>query len=249
MGGTEQTKLRILCLHGYRQTGTTFREKTGAFRKLLKKHAEFVFVTSPVRVPPLTPGSDGGDKEDGGCGWWFSQPNDYFKAQDESECVKGYNDSLKAVVDFVNENGPFDGLLGFSQGGAMLGLLCGLQQQGNLPFSFKFAIFASAFKSRSSPHQPLYSEKIALPSLHVFGEEDQVIQKHMSDEFLQYFHEPQTLVHPGGHFIPATGAQKAIYITFHERDTILGSHLACGEMLNEFCYTKALVTMVVWQLS
>ena len=77
-------------------------------------------------------------------------------------------------MDFVNENGPFDGLLGFSQGGAMLGLLCGLQQQGNLPFSFKFAIFASAFKSRSSPHQALYSEKITLPTLHVFGEEDQV---------------------------------------------------------------------------
>ena len=83
-------------------------------------------------------------------------------------------ESLKAVVDFVGENGPFDGLLGFSQGGAMLGLICGLQQQGKLPFSFRFAIFASAFRSHSSPHQHLYSEKITLPSLHVYGEEDQV---------------------------------------------------------------------------
>lgn len=214
MGGTEQTKLRVLCLHGYRQTGTTFREKTGAFRKLLKKHAEFVFLTSPLRVPALT--SDGGGGDDGGSGWWFSQPNDYFKAQDDSDCVKGYEESLKATVDFVSENGPFDGLLGFSQGGAMLGLLCGLQQQGKLPFSFKFAIFASAFRSHSSPHQHLYSEKIILPSLHVYGEEDQVIQKSMSEEFLQYFHEPQTLVHSGGHFIPATGAHKATYITFLE---------------------------------
>ena len=60
-------------------------------RKLLKKHAEFVFLTSPLRVPALTSNSEAGD--DGGSGWWFSQPNDYFKAQDQSECVKGYEAS------------------------------------------------------------------------------------------------------------------------------------------------------------
>lgn len=82
------------------------------------------------------------------------------------------------------EHGPYDGLLGFSQGGAMLGLLCGLQQQGKLPFSFRFAIFASAFRSRSSPHQSLYSEKITLPTLHVYGQQDKVgslfLYKHLS---------------------------------------------------------------------
>ena len=42
------TPLRILCLHGYRQNGTMFREKTGSLRKLLKKHvAEFVFIDAP----------------------------------------------------------------------------------------------------------------------------------------------------------------------------------------------------------
>lgn len=56
----------------------------------------------------------------------------------------------------------------------MLGLLCGLQQQSKLSFSFKFAIFASSFKSRSLPHHPLYSERITLPTLHIYGETDQV---------------------------------------------------------------------------
>lgn len=46
------TLLRILCLHGYRQNGNMFREKTGSFRKLLKKHvAEFVFIDAPHLIP------------------------------------------------------------------------------------------------------------------------------------------------------------------------------------------------------
>lgn len=46
------TGLRILCLHGYRQNGTMFREKTGSFRKLMKKHvADFVFIDAPHLIP------------------------------------------------------------------------------------------------------------------------------------------------------------------------------------------------------
>ena len=48
------TLLRILCLHGYRQNGNMFREKTGSFRKLLKKYvAEFVFIDAPHLIPIL----------------------------------------------------------------------------------------------------------------------------------------------------------------------------------------------------
>lgn len=46
------TGLRILCLHGYRQNGTMFREKTGSFRKLVKKQvADFVFIDAPHLIP------------------------------------------------------------------------------------------------------------------------------------------------------------------------------------------------------
>ena len=32
-----------------------FREKTGAFRKVIGKHADLVFITAPHEVPPMTP--------------------------------------------------------------------------------------------------------------------------------------------------------------------------------------------------
>ena len=50
-----QSKLKILCLHGYRQNETMFREKTGAFRKVIGKHADLVFITAPHEVQPINP--------------------------------------------------------------------------------------------------------------------------------------------------------------------------------------------------
>lgn len=50
--------LRVLCIHGYRQNGSSFREKTGALRKLLKKQLELVYITAPLTV--RTAATEGG---------------------------------------------------------------------------------------------------------------------------------------------------------------------------------------------
>lgn len=45
--------LRVLCIHGYQQNGSTFREKTGAFRKLLKKQVELTYLDAPLSVQQI----------------------------------------------------------------------------------------------------------------------------------------------------------------------------------------------------
>lgn len=45
-----------------------------------------------MSVPPLEEG------QEGGCGWWFSRPDDYFKAQDDSQCVKGYEVRIVILI-------------------------------------------------------------------------------------------------------------------------------------------------------
>ena len=45
--------LKILCLHGYRQSGEQFRTKTGGFRKLFKKKCEYVFINAPHFIPGM----------------------------------------------------------------------------------------------------------------------------------------------------------------------------------------------------
>ena len=49
----QSNKLKILCIHGYRQNEKMFREKTGAFRKIVGKYADLVFITAPHFVKPI----------------------------------------------------------------------------------------------------------------------------------------------------------------------------------------------------
>ncbi|ESP03179.1 hypothetical protein LOTGIDRAFT_224587 [Lottia gigantea] len=212
--------LRILCIHGYRQNEQSFRERTGAFRKLTKKYAELVFITAPNVVPPLESLEENSTdtKNDDQRGWWFSRSDDYFRAQDETDCCKGYEESLDVIKKAFISQGPFDGVLGFSQGAAMVSLLCGLQElEPEACPKISFAIMVASFKSRSIPHCKLYEKKVTIPTLHVFGDTDKVIPKEMSEELLVHYENPVILEHPGGHFIPASSPQKKVYVDFLER--------------------------------
>ena len=42
-------------------------------------------------------------------------------------------------------------------------------------FKLQFAILCAGFKSRSSVHNSYYEDKIDIPTLHIFGNADQVI--------------------------------------------------------------------------
>ncbi|XP_041808811.1 esterase OVCA2 [Chelmon rostratus] len=220
--------LRVLCVHGYRQNGCSFREKTGALRKLLKKQVELVYLSAPHSVQQASsdeapekekgpvPGS--GDDEDPK-GWWFSDIQARsFSAQQQCEASLGLNESVTAVREAVKVQGPFDGILGFSQGAAFVAMLCSLQEQKLEPeFSFRFAILVAGFRSACQEHQTFYSSPLQIPSLHVFGLEDRVIPDNMSRELLPSFQDPQVLTHPGGHFVPAASAHRQTYQDFLKR--------------------------------
>ncbi|XP_071157615.1 esterase OVCA2-like [Mytilus edulis] len=215
---SNEQPLKILCIHGYRQNGKVFRERTGAFRKIIKKHADLVFITAPNRVPPLE--TDGGAADStvdiDARGWWFSRSEDnYYNPLDYTDSSKGFEDSLQCIIQTFEEQGPFDGILAFSQGAAFLSLLCSIQQkETDSPIKFDFAIFVSGFKSRQKEHAKFYDITIEIPTLHVFGETDKVIAKEMSEDLLQCYKEPMVLQHTGGHFIPAASAQKKKYLEF-----------------------------------
>ncbi|XP_078374888.1 esterase OVCA2-like [Oculina patagonica] len=209
--------LRILVLHGYRQSAQTCKEKLGAFRKGLKKlPLEFVYITAPNKIP-----TDSIQEEDASVkgsdeyGWWFSTENDTYDPLSPSDVSKGYEESIELIKStFVNQ-GPFDGVLGFSQGACLLSILCALREQGSL--SFKFAILVAAFKSRSSGHSMYYTKPISCPTLHVFGDTDRVIPKENSEDLLKHFSNATILNHSGGHFVPTQAPQRKVYTEFLEQ--------------------------------
>ena len=74
--------------------------------------------------------------------------------------------TLKHVDDFIVNNGPFDGLLGFSQGAALACSLANLSTKGDFPHRFGFVVIDAARLTRllsaavcssvvaSSPEEP-----------------------------------------------------------------------------------------------
>ncbi|EEB18712.1 conserved hypothetical protein [Pediculus humanus corporis] len=143
------TKFKILCLHGYRQNAVKFKSQTGALRKNLRHEAEFFFLSAPHRIPGFESGGEGDDYDQRA--WWFTKENS-FSSRDVTDLDKGLEESLDLVKKYFDENGPFDALLGFSQG----------------------------FKSRCTLHSHYYDEKIHINSLHVIGETDEIISNDMS---------------------------------------------------------------------
>lgn len=200
---------QILCLHGYRQDATKFRQQTGSLRKQLKSVAELEFTSAPFFVP-----SEG----EASRSWWFTGPNgDSFSSRDSPGTCTGLDESLRAVEDAWKSNGPYDGLLGFSQGACLVGMLPGLIENKKTSLDPKFVVIVSGFKSKCKAHEFLYNTSSDLPSLHVFGETDEVIPVAWGQELAASFRNAIILQHQGGHFVPGNSVYRKDYHSFFEQ--------------------------------
>lgn len=59
---SDNMKLKILAIHGYRQNAETFKAKTGSFRKMIHKWAQITYITAPHRVIVVEDSNDIGQK-------------------------------------------------------------------------------------------------------------------------------------------------------------------------------------------
>ncbi|XP_067422075.1 esterase OVCA2 [Emydura macquarii macquarii] len=150
-------------------------------------------------------------------GWWLPAPQEREEAGAEAAPGAGLEAALAAVARAFAELGPFDGLLGFSQGAALAAVVCALQQRGDPRFPLRFAVLIAGFRSRAAAHGCYYREPIALPSLHVLGESDRLVPAARSRELAAHFLAPALLAHPGGHFVPAAAPQRRAYLEFLAR--------------------------------
>ncbi|VDO33898.1 unnamed protein product [Haemonchus placei] len=201
-------RLRILCLHGYRQNDVLFREKTGSLRKQFKKYADFEFISAPL--VPNVESEERGDVRS----WWFSREDGQFSSRDVCSIATGFEKSVSLVCDYVRANGPFDGILGFSQGASMVHLLLAMEKRGEIELGFRFAIFFAGFLSLSSVHDCYTSQTFDIPSLHIYGSGDQIVVAVTSEKLKSMFSNSIAIVHDGGHFIPSMSKFKDVFGDF-----------------------------------
>jgi len=117
----------------------------------------------------------------------------------------------------VRESGPVDGVLGFSQGAMMGGLLCALQESGELGFGFGFALLCGGFPPRDVDlFARLAARPLSTPSLHVIGEDDKMVTPDKSRLLCDRFVSPRVYAHPGGHYLPARRHDIPAYQKFIE---------------------------------
>lgn len=78
----------------------------------------------------------------------------------------------------------------------------------------QFAVMASGFKSLSLVHKNYYEYKVNIPALFVIGESDAIITKEMSAALVMTFENSEIVLHPGGHYLPATAKERQRFTHF-----------------------------------
>eukprot|EP00250_Pteridium_aquilinum_P008106 c17678_g1_i1 orf=215-1021(+) len=132
----------------------------------------------------------------------------------------GLEECIQYISDFMYEHGPFDGLLGFSQGAVLCAALAGLQQKGlalsnHPPLKFVLIISGAMFKN-VKVKQDCYSDIIRCPSLHFIGTKDWLKPK--NEELREVFEDPIIVRHGAKHTVPKLDEEAiAVLRTFLRR--------------------------------
>ncbi|CAF0742990.1 unnamed protein product [Brachionus calyciflorus] len=212
--------LRILMIHGYRQNEAVFKDKTGGLRKSLKNLAELIYCDAFHEIPKQFRLNQTTDEAKSSieiiekC-WYLKEPGSVF------DYDKDFEMSIKHLNNVFREKGPFDGIWGFSQGSEMVAILANLMtknvKSALIPdINFKFAIISATCKSRPIQLDHFYdsTRKINIPTLHIIGKSDKLVDYNKSLELCEYFDSPKIYLHELGHFIPAKKDDILVYSEF-----------------------------------
>ncbi|KAE8151891.1 serine hydrolase FSH [Aspergillus avenaceus] len=142
--------LKLLMLHGYTQSGPLFHAKSRALIKHITKafplhEVSAIYPTAPLRLNPAdipgyepSPDPPAPEEEIEAYGWYrrsnTATPPEYL----------GLGDGLSAVAKVLGEEGPFDGVIGFSQGAAVAAMVAALLETGRKDAFTFFADEAAA---------------------------------------------------------------------------------------------------------
>ncbi|KAJ0239682.1 hypothetical protein HA466_0232840 [Hirschfeldia incana] len=187
-------KPRFLCLHGFRTSGEIMKIQLHKWPKSVIDRLDLVFLDAPF---PCQGKSDVEGIFDPPYYEWFQFNKEFNEYTNFEECLEYIEDSMIKL-------GPFDGLIGFSQGAILSGGLPGLQAKGialqKVPkIKFLIIIGGAMFKS-TKVAKDAYSSTMDIPSLHFLGETD--FLKPYGTELIDSFKNPVVVHHPKGHTVP-----------------------------------------------
>lgn len=238
--------MKILCLHGHSQSGPFFQRKTLKLQRYLEESfpdVTFVFPTASIRLQPsdLTDGRHGsslGNDQDPIHSTSITQNNEleagtygWMKLHDVDEPAFGFYHSIDMLAEILATQGPFDGMIGYSQGTAMVGVIASLlegqvrreafdRHLAQYPASMrypevfetlnhpplKFAISYGTIMGVGKTFSALYQDPvIQTPFCHFQGLYDPVVQTQMTQAVREACiggENSHHYIHPGAHIVP-----------------------------------------------
>ncbi|KAI5867506.1 serine hydrolase-domain-containing protein [Durotheca rogersii] len=231
-----KTELRILMLHGFTQSGPLFSSKTKGLAKVLNKvlgaapvsrQPTLLFPTGPCRlrpsdIPGYVPSANASDDDDEIDSWCW------FRNSEVTGTYRGLDVGMNAIAAAIRDaDGPVDGVIGFSQGGAVAALVAAVLEHphrevpaaaaagdggdwswvsalraANRGLPLRFCVVYSGFYAPPPSLRWLYDPPIVTPTLHFLGGLDTVVDEARSRALVACCRRPVVLVHPGGHYVP-----------------------------------------------
>lgn len=225
---------------GYTQSGALFRAKTRALEKLLAKslaplklRPTLVYPTAPTRLSPRDiPGyepSNAETPEDADMDAWA-----WFRKDERTGAYRLLPEGMESLAKCIREDagGYVDGVVGFSQGGAVAAMLAAAMEylgdgkrreipaastaedggytwdwvsslrEANGDKPLKFSVIYSGFFAPPPELGWLYEPKIRTPTLQFIGSLDTVVEEGRSRGLVARSEDPVVVVHPGGHYVP-----------------------------------------------
>ena len=212
------TKPRILCLHGKAQTAESFSKKIGGARRKLERAFDLTFLDGPIDLgevsqsataPSASAGSNTTPLFNTGRAWFLREP---LEDKPEQYRYLKLAEAMAYVSEYVLTHGPFDGLMGFSQGGTVV---TALATSGAIPVRAVLTagaphieeVFESASEwvAESRDLQDI-DTGLAIPKLHLAGETDAIISVKSTDALCRRGGNGELVVHDKGHLFPTKAA-------------------------------------------
>eukprot|EP00928_Gymnodinium_smaydae_P014056 TRINITY_DN15098_c0_g1_i1.p1 TRINITY_DN15098_c0_g1~~TRINITY_DN15098_c0_g1_i1.p1 ORF type:complete len:318 (-),score=31.55 TRINITY_DN15098_c0_g1_i1:25-978(-) len=202
---SQSDSAKMLMIHGCVQNASIFSSRTSNLRSKALKipgkgKLDFVFAESPLPVHAAL-SSDDGDPD--GRSWYTPKEllnGDSSVRPVHSKVYCEWHAPLEALRNVIEQQGPFVGMLAFSQGGVPATVM--LSQMRS---KFKFAIFVSCFAPLDPEVCAMLKDAeenpLNIPTMHVIGTEDPFVAEDRSRQLAKLFKDPVIVSHSGGHIM------------------------------------------------
>ncbi|CAH7683594.1 serine hydrolase FSH, partial [Phakopsora pachyrhizi] len=166
--------------------------------------------------------------------WWRANRNESGLTE-----FVGFDETMEYLRKVLDEQGPFQACLGFSQGAALAAILSTAIENPNVhpAFSRPPALTQDRFRSvvlvsgfRMDVPEKWYinpnsdDRKLRTKSLHVLGRSDLIVGEDRSLPLIDCFKEARVEWHDGGHFVPSTKNWRTFFSEYlHSFDEVEGS--------------------------